>query len=67
MKSLPPFGFCFGYAPFYIEIRIWSMRIRILISGQPDPALFSLEKDPTFNNGYFHLEQNINQNQQIQA
>ena len=36
----------------------------------PDPVLFSLDPDPTCNNGfikYFYLEQNINQNQQIQA
>ena len=64
MKS---FDLCFGYEPFYKEIQIWSMRIRILISGQPDPVLFSSETDPTCNNGYFNLEQNINQNQQIQA
>jgi len=54
------------------------MRIRIrsdpLIFGPPDPDpllfLLDLDPDPTCNNGfinYFHLEQTINQNQQIQA
>jgi len=45
------------------------MRIRIrsdlLIFGPPDPVLFSLDPDPTCNNGFIKLfssEQNINQN-----
>ena len=37
----------------------------------PDPLLFSTDPDPTYYNGYIksfeHLEQNINQNQQIQT
>ena len=52
------------------------MRIRIrsdpVIFGppDPDPVLFSTDPDPTCNNGFIKLflsEQNINQNQQIQA
>ena len=45
-----------------------------MIFGPPDPVLFSTDPDPdpdpTCNNRfikYFYLEQNINQNQQIQA
>ena len=43
-----------------------------LIFGHPDPVLFSsdpdLDPNPTYNNGFmnfFHLEQNINQNQKF--
>ena len=45
------------------------MRIRIrsdpLIFDPPNPALFSLDQDPTCNNGFIkknYLEKNINQN-----
>ena len=39
-----------------------------MILGLPDPLFFSSDPDSTCNNGYIELfEQNINQNQQIQA
>ena len=42
----------------------------IFAPPDPDPVHFSTDPDPTCNNGFikkFYLEQNINQNQQIQA
>ena len=63
-------------AIYWASITSSGMRIRIrrdpVIFGPPDPnpVIFSTDPDPTCNNGlynYFHLEQNIDQNQQIQA
>ena len=53
-----------------IVLFLSGMRVRIRIRS--DPLIFGLpDPDPTCNNGYinnyFHLEQNINHNQQIQA
>ena len=65
-----------------MNVSVSGMRIRIqirsdpLILGPPDPVLFSTnpdpdpDPDPTCNNGFIknlYLEQNINQNQQLQA